>query len=89
MYILLYFDKTQNVNVNLLISARRLTSTAQNTSTLRFAFRQSKATDPPNYLLSWVRYQKEILTFETACTKDDAYRTIPSLRWHFFGPGHS
>ena len=29
---LLYFDKTQNVNVNvyLLISARRLTSTAQN-----------------------------------------------------------
>ena len=46
MYILLYFDKTQNVNVNLLISARRLTSTAQNTSTLRFAFRQSKVTDP-------------------------------------------
>ena len=46
MYILLYFDKTQNVNVNLLISARRLTSTAQNTSTLRFAFRQSKAKDP-------------------------------------------
>ena len=27
---LLYFDKTQNVNVYLLISVRRLTSTAQN-----------------------------------------------------------
>ena len=28
--VLLYFDETQNVNVNLLISVRRLTSTAQN-----------------------------------------------------------
>ena len=27
---LLYFDETQNVNVNLLISARRLTNTTQN-----------------------------------------------------------
>ena len=30
MEALLYFDETQNVNVNLLISVRRLTSTAQN-----------------------------------------------------------
>ena len=30
MKALLYFDKTQNVNVNLLISVRRLMCTAQN-----------------------------------------------------------
>ena len=30
MVVLLYFDETQNVNVNMLISARRLTRTAQN-----------------------------------------------------------
>ena len=30
MEALLYFDETQNVNVNLLISAHRLTSTTQN-----------------------------------------------------------
>ena len=49
---LLYSDETQKVKVNvLLISARRVTSTAQNNYlspgfTFRFAFRQSKATDP-------------------------------------------
>ena len=48
MEALLYFDEMQNVNVNLLISPHRLMSTAQNSPgfTLRFAFRQSKATDP-------------------------------------------
>ena len=46
MEALLYLDETQNVNVNvLLISVPRLTSTAQK-FTLRFAFHQSKATDP-------------------------------------------
>ena len=48
MEALLYFDEMQNVNVNLLISPHSLMSTAQNSPglTLRFAFRQSKATDP-------------------------------------------
>ena len=46
---LLYFDETQNVNVNvnLLISTRRLTHTELSSGfTLHFAFHQSKATDP-------------------------------------------
>ena len=45
MVVLLYFDKTQNVNINLLISAHRLTRTAPG-FTLHFALRQSKATEP-------------------------------------------
>ena len=45
MEVLLYFDETQNVSVNLLISVCRLTSTAPG-FTLRFVFCQSKATDP-------------------------------------------
>ena len=50
MVLLLYFDEMQTVNVNLLISVRRLTHTPQNEVspgfTLHFAFRQSKATLP-------------------------------------------
>ena len=59
---LLYFDETQNVNINviLLISMHRLTSTDQNNYlspgfTLRFAFCQSKATDP------LVRFNRDLI----------------------------
>ena len=45
MEALLYFDETQNVSVNLLISVCRLMSTAPG-FTLHFVFRQSKATLP-------------------------------------------
>ena len=48
MEALLYYDEMQKVNVNLPVSPHSLMSTAQNSPgfTLRFAFRQSRATDP-------------------------------------------